>query len=194
MWKALKNLFQNNNDQRKLALKDKLRKIKEEGETVPTYLEKFTQCQDELGSVGVNVAYDDLVSLTLLCLPKSLHSYQDSINGREKLLDWERLWSDLVQEEFVQNTRDGSSSKTNYKEDCALESKEKKAKGKKSQGKEGKRGLSKIICFHCHKHGHYASNFPQKKASKKEPIVAVGETLDSHFELDFNLISCIPTV
>ena len=28
MWKALKNLFQNNNDQRKLALQDKLRKIK----------------------------------------------------------------------------------------------------------------------------------------------------------------------
>ena len=38
MWKALKNLFQNKNDHRKLALKDKLKKIKEEGETVPKYL------------------------------------------------------------------------------------------------------------------------------------------------------------
>ena len=69
-------LFQNNNDQRKLALKDKLRKIKkEEGETVPTYLKKFTQCRDELGSVGVTIADDDLVSLALLGLPKSYHSY-----------------------------------------------------------------------------------------------------------------------
>ena len=45
MCKALTGLFQNNNDQRKLALKDKLIKIKkEEGETVPTYLVKFIKC------------------------------------------------------------------------------------------------------------------------------------------------------
>ena len=87
MWKALKDLFQNRNDQRKLALKNKLRKIKKEGETIPTYLAKFTQFQDELGSVGVTIADDDLVSVTLLGLPKSWHNYQDSVNGREKLPD-----------------------------------------------------------------------------------------------------------
>ena len=73
MWKALTYLFQNNNDQSlKLALKEKLRKIKkEEGKTVPTYLVKFTQCRYEIGSVGVTVADDDLVSLPLLGLPNS---------------------------------------------------------------------------------------------------------------------------
>jgi hypothetical protein len=50
--------------------------------------------------VGITVAGDDLVSLDLLGLPKNWHSYQDSVNGREKLPDWERLWSDLVKEEF----------------------------------------------------------------------------------------------
>jgi len=30
-----------------------------------------------------------LVSLALLVLPKSWHSYQDSVNGREKLPNWE---------------------------------------------------------------------------------------------------------
>ena len=55
-----------------MALKDKLSKIKkEEVETVPTYFTKFTQCQDELGSVGVTVADDDLVSLELLGIHKS---------------------------------------------------------------------------------------------------------------------------
>ena len=45
MWKFLKYLFQNSKDQRKLALKENLRKIKKkEGEMVPTYLLKFTQC------------------------------------------------------------------------------------------------------------------------------------------------------
>ena len=56
MWKALTDLFQSRSDQRKLALKDKLRKIKmEKGDSIPKYLTKFFQCRDELGSVGVTV-------------------------------------------------------------------------------------------------------------------------------------------
>ena len=95
----------------------------EKGNTIPKYLIKFTQCRDELGSVGVTVVEDDLVSLALICLPKSWHNYQDSINGREKLPEWERLWSDLVQEDIWQNTRDGSSSKHDDEENCALTTK-----------------------------------------------------------------------
>ena len=112
MWKALTDLFQSRSDQRKLALKDKLKKIKmEKGDNIPKYLTKFVHCKDELGSVGVTVDEEELVSLALLGLLKSWHSYEDSVNGREKLPGWERLWSDLVQEEIRQGTRDGSSSK-----------------------------------------------------------------------------------
>ena len=101
MWKALTDLYQSKSDQRNLALKDRLRNIKcEKGESMPKYLTRFTQCRDELGSVGVPVEDEDLVSLALLGLPKSWHAYQDSVNGREKLPGWERLWSDLVQEEI----------------------------------------------------------------------------------------------
>ena len=76
MWKALTDLFQSNNDHRKLALKDKLRKIKmEKGENIPKYLTNFVQSRDELGSAGITVANDDLVSLALLGLPKSWHNY-----------------------------------------------------------------------------------------------------------------------
>ena len=47
MWKALTDLFQRSSDHRKLALKDKLRKIKmEKGESIPKYLMKFFQCRD----------------------------------------------------------------------------------------------------------------------------------------------------
>jgi len=97
MWKALKDLFQSKSDQRKLALKDKLKNIKcEKGDSMPKYFTKFTQCRDELGSVGVTVDDEDLVSLALLGLLKSWHSYQDSVNGWEKFPGWERLWSNLV--------------------------------------------------------------------------------------------------
>ena len=126
----------NNNEYRNLALKDKLRKIKiEKGDSMPKYLTKFVQCWDELGSVGITITDDDLVRLALLGLPKSWHSYQDSVNGRENFPDWERLWSDLVLEEFRRNTRDRSSSKNEDEEDCALASKARKGKGKKFHSK-----------------------------------------------------------
>ena len=89
-WKALTDLFQRKSDQRKLTLNDRLRNIKmENGDTMPKYLTKFIQCRDELGSVGVTVDDEDLVSLALLGLPKSWHSYQDSVNGQEKFPRWE---------------------------------------------------------------------------------------------------------
>ena len=62
---------------------------------------------------------------------------------------------------------------------CAQVRNGNKGKGKKSQGEEGKIYLSKIRCFHCHEHGHYVTNYPQNKASKKEPEVAAGEALAS---------------
>ena len=59
MWKALTDLFQSISDQRKLVLKDKLRKIKmEKGNSIPKYLTKFVHCKDEIGSVGVTI-YDE---------------------------------------------------------------------------------------------------------------------------------------
>ena len=90
MWKDLTDLFQSRSDQRKLALKDKLRKIKmEKGDNIPKYLTKFVHCKDELGIVGVTIDEEDLVSLALLGLTKSWHNYEDSVNRREKLPGWE---------------------------------------------------------------------------------------------------------
>ena len=46
-------------------------------------------------------------------------------------------------------------------------------------------------CFHCHQHGHYATNCPQKKKNKQVAGSAAGEALASQFELDFSLIACL---
>jgi len=90
MWKALKYLYQNNSNQRKMALKEKLQKTKcEKGDMISTYLNKLITCRDDLGSVGITTTDDDMVSLALLGLPKIWHSYQDLVNGREKFPDWE---------------------------------------------------------------------------------------------------------
>jgi hypothetical protein len=88
-----------------------------------------------------------------------------------------------VQEEFKWNTRDGSSSKHDDEEDCALDSKERKGKGKKFHSKSESKGkkldLSKVKCFHCHEHGHLTTNCLQKKKNKKDVGVAYGEALAS---------------
>ena len=97
---------------------------------------------------------------------------------------------DLVQEEFRWNTRDGSSSKTDDEENCTLGGKADKGKGKKSYskfetGKEGKKcDMYRVKNFHCHEHGHYATNCPQKKNNNKALGSVVGEALASQFELD----------
>ena len=104
-----------------------------------------------------------MVSLALLDLPKSWHSYQDSVNGREKLPNWERPWSDLMQEEIRRSTRDSSSSMQD-EENYALASKMKKGKGKVSlsescSSSDGKNvDKSKVRCFCCHEIGSQVRN------------------------------------
>jgi len=77
-----------------------------------------------------------------------------------------------MQEEFRRSTQDGSSSKNDDEENLALASKARKGKEKASHFKSnsshgGKKGdMFKVICFNCHKMGHYVTNFPFKKSKK----------------------------
>ena len=98
-----------------------------------------------------------------------------------------------MQEEIWQGTKDGSSSKNEDEENCAFATKSRKRKGKKhpskSDAKGKKQDLSKVTCFHCHEHGNFATNCPQKKKNKQAVGAAAREALASHFELDFSSIS-----
>ena len=102
--------------------------------------------------MGITIDDEDLESLALLGLSKSWNSYEDSINGREKLLGWERLWLDLVKEEIRRSTRDGSSSKTEDEENCALATKVRKGKGKKFPSKSKAKGVTPFFghLIHCY--------------------------------------------
>ena len=46
-------------------------------------------------------------------------------------------------------------------------------------------------CFHCHQHGNFTTNYPQKKKNKNAAGATVGEALALQFELDFSLIACL---
>ena len=90
-----------------------------------------------------------------------------------------------MQEEIRRNTRDGSSSKANDEESCALVIKVKNGKGKdfhsKSDSYHGgkKKDMMKVKCFHCHEVGHFATNCPLKKSKKKSSRGVAGEALVS---------------
>lgn len=68
--------------------------------------------------------------LALLGFLKSWHNYWDSVNGRDKLPNWEKLQSDLVHEDIKRNIRDGVTSKSEEEENFALVGKGKKAQSK----------------------------------------------------------------
>jgi hypothetical protein len=101
MWTAIIGLYQGTSEARKLVLRDKLRNIKMgKSEPVVSDLTRFTQVKEELAGVGETVPYRDMVNFALLGFSKSWENFIDEVSGRETLPDWERLWSDCVQEEI----------------------------------------------------------------------------------------------
>lgn len=54
-----------------------------------------------------------------------------------------------------------------------------------------KKDMANVKFFHCHKMGHFATNFPLKKSKEKSSRGVAGEALTSHFELYFFLNACM---
>ena len=107
MWKALESLYQSKNENRKMVLQERMRSTKmANGEGVVPYLTRLTQIKDELGVVGSKTEDEELVHIALNDFSKPWDTFVKGVVAREKLLDWQRLSDDFVQEE----TRMGQGS------------------------------------------------------------------------------------
>jgi hypothetical protein len=196
MWESLTKLYQSTNENRKMGLREKLKSIKmTKAENVVTYLTRLTQVRDELGAVGEAIVDSDLVRTTLNGVSKQWVVFVEGIVAREKLPNWERLWDDFVQEEIQRGYVHGSSSTGHEEENVALAttSKKKFRKGPKGGHKpkgEGKKDMSKVKCFACHKFGHYAGQCPNKK-KKQTTASAEVEEFSTKFDKEFYLIACL---
>jgi hypothetical protein len=196
MWESLTKLYQSTNENRKMVLREKLKSIKmTKAENVVTYLTRLTQVRDELGAVGEAIVDSDLVRTTLNGVSKQWAVFVEGIVAREKLPGWERLWDDFVQEETQRGYVHGSSSTGHEEENVALAttSKKKFRKGPKGGQKpkgEGKKDMSKVKCFACHKFGHYAGQCPNKKKKQTTTSVEV-EEFSTKFDKEFSLIACL---
>jgi len=91
MWDTLLKLFEAKNENKKMALRDKLHCVKmSSGENVVLYLTKVAQVKDELAVVGEVVPDSELVRIALKGFTKEWDVFVKCVVGREKLPDWSR--------------------------------------------------------------------------------------------------------
>jgi hypothetical protein len=121
MWESLTKLYQSENENQKMVLREKLKSIKmTKSENVVTYLTRLTQVRDELRAVVEAIADSELVRTTLNGVTKQWVVFVEGIVARENLPKWERLWDDFVQEETQRSYVHGSSSTGHDEENVAL--------------------------------------------------------------------------
>ena len=123
---------------------------------------KVMEIHDQLVAVGDKVEDKKLVNWALNGFPSQWETFVQGVCARDILPSWERLWDDCIYEETRMESK---ASKQGGGINYALFGQTKKGRGKgpsKGKGKSdestsqsGKKDLSKIKCFICHKHGHY---------------------------------------
>jgi hypothetical protein len=62
-------------------------------DTVASYLMRITQIRDQLAAIGEAVDDTELVNVALNGLPRSWEPFVQGICAREKLPDFDRLWT-----------------------------------------------------------------------------------------------------
>ena len=101
MWDTLNQLFEAKNENHKMALKDKLHNVKmNKDEGVTSYLTRVAQVKDELAAVGDIIPDSELVRIELNSFTEKWEVFDKCIVGREKILNWSRLWEEFTQEEI----------------------------------------------------------------------------------------------
>ena len=72
VWESLTNVYQSSNENRKMALRDKMKAIRMKGsKSVVTYLSRLTDVRDELATIGEIAAKTELVRTALHWFPNS---------------------------------------------------------------------------------------------------------------------------
>jgi hypothetical protein len=198
MLESLTKLYQSTNENWKMVLREKLKSIKmTKAENVVTYLTRLTHTRHELGAVGEPIAGSELVRTTLNGVTKQWVVFVEGIVTRENLPKWECVRDDFVQEETRRGYVHGSSSTANDEENVALAGNNKKKfkkvfKGGNKPKSEGKKDMSKVKCFACHKFGLYAGQCPNNKKKQTTTSTEV-EDFSTKFDKEFSLVVCLST-
>jgi hypothetical protein len=97
MFAALTNLFQRNNTNRKMVLREKLKDTNmTKLDTMTSYLTNITQVHDQLETIGEVVSDEELVRMDLNGFSNPWAPFIKGIVAQEKLPDFDRLWDDII--------------------------------------------------------------------------------------------------
>ena len=98
---VLIGLYESKNENKKMALRDKVhstRMAKEE--SVASYLIEVTQVKDKLENVKETIPDSELMCIALRGFTKEWGMFMKCVVGKEKLPDWSRLCDDFTQEKI----------------------------------------------------------------------------------------------
>jgi hypothetical protein len=198
MWESLTKLYRSTNENRKMALREKLKSMKmTKAGNVVTYLTRLTQVRDELGVAGEAIADSELVRTALngvnkqrVFLLRALWLGRTFPSGN---IFGMTLFRRRPREVYVH----GSSSTSNDEENVALVANNKKKfkkdpKARNNPKSEGKKDMSKVNCFACHKFGHHAGHCPNKKKQQTAASTKV-EDFSAKFDKEISLVVCLST-
>jgi hypothetical protein len=97
MFKALVDLFQSDNLNRKMILRNKIKSIqRSRSDNVIGYFMRITQTCNWLATTREKVVDVEVVNVALNGFTKSCEPFVKGICSREKLLDWQRVWDDCI--------------------------------------------------------------------------------------------------
>ncbi len=104
------------------------------------------------------------------------------------------MWDDFIQEEIIRGSKSAGQHDGYDEDNVALSAKgdkksKKVSKGGAKQKGEGKKDMSKVKCFACHKMGHYAGQCPKKKNKQLEASAEV--EFSTKFKEEFYLLVCL---
>jgi hypothetical protein len=196
MWASLCKLYESSNENRKLVLHDRLRRIYMlKDESVTSFLGRYTQIRDKLGAIGEVVNPNSMVSTALNSFTKPWGPFVRGIVAREAMPTWERMWDNFVQEEtrlVAKASGQHQQQTVQSDEDLALWTKGKKKtdrggqhgpkfrappqRGESCSGT--KRDMSSVRCFADRDLGHYAGQCPKKKKKQHDVSAATAEELE----------------
>ena len=176
IWTKIKSLYETQNANRLSTLKSKLFSMRmDERESATAFFARIKDVKDGLGAIGVAVADEDLVAITMNGMRDDFQTFITGVSEREKTPTFDDLTAILQQEE----ERRQNLNLNPQSDDLALVAKRRLSKGKQSQQKSVQKGgtthknhchkgmlanHSEKKCCYCGKKGHIQSECYKKQA------------------------------
>lgn len=162
-----------------MSLKNELRDvIVTKDDTVASYFMRISRLRDQLKAIGEANFDTELVTTTLNGFLDSQDLFASSICGRKDIPCLEELWSSCIQEESRLVSK-GKILRIQEGDSQAVVVHSKNGRGRRNFGRfqrnvgrrpphfQGKKDMSKIQCFRCHKYGHCQGKCSEENNNRK---------------------------